>query len=204
MISAQDVEHLVIAYEEANRALERKAPRKAAKILCEEFNWLIKGHGSFFADVRDATLKLEEHQKQEEKVFRNIVALLDKEQQIFAELGIDPARTGPIVGDVYGALKLNEDLGKGPTSDGLKVLHESLAKATELICRETKGPIRRGFDWVFSRKGATVLGGAAVVGGNIAIMVAAHHAPVSWVSVKAGLKVMSGDIAGILELFGHG
>jgi len=204
MISAEDVEHLVIAYEEANRALERKAPRKAAKILCEEFNWLIKGHGSFFADVRDATLTLEQHQKQEEQVFKNIVSILDKEQQIFAELGIDSARTGPIVGDVYGALKLNEDLGKGPTSGSLKVLQESLAKATELICRETKGPIRRGFDWVFSRKGATVLAGAAVVGGNIAIMVAPHHAPVSWVSVKAGLKVMSGDIVGILELFGRG
>src|SRR5579863_7583774 len=198
MITPEDVERLLKAHENVSGALEKREPRGAARILCDEFNWLLKERGTFWADVKDATETLAQYREKEKRILSELASLVEQGEQIFAELGIDPSRTGPIIGNVYGALNLAQGLEGGPSHDSLKVLQERLAIATNLICKERKGSIRRGVDWVLSWKGATVLAGAVIVGANIAVTIPApHHGAVSWVSVRAGLKVMRGELDGI-------
>ena|ERR1700722_1242679 len=203
MISPEDVDRLVSAHENVTGALEKKAPRRGAKILCQEFKWLLEAKGTFWADVKSATETLNQYREKEREILSNIASLLEGEEQIFAELGIDPSRTGPILANAYGALKLAQVAEDDLTIDALDMLRERLGKATELICRESRGRFRRGVDWVFSWKGATVLSGAAVVGGNVAITAIPPHAhgALSLVSVKSGIKVMRGEVEDILDLF---
>jgi hypothetical protein len=143
---------------------------------------------------------LAKYREKESQVFGNLTALVEDEVSIFARLKIKPQRTREVISDVFNSLISMQD---GPSSDNLKVLKGRLELATKLVCKESKGPFRRGVDWVLSWKGATVLGGAALVGANILVFTQApNHGPVSWKSVKAGLKVMRGELDGLIELLG--
>lgn len=202
MVTPEDVKRLVVAYEMVRGALDKRAPRQAAKILCKEFSWLLDEKGSFWAGVADATEGLNEYRAKEREILQNVTRLIEEEEAVFTRLRIKPSRTGPIIANVYGGLRLAERLGDAPSRDSLRVLREQLREATKLICREAKGPIRRGLDWVVSWKGATVLAGAAIASANVAVMVFAQDHSISWVSLKAGVKVMKGDLGGLIDLFG--
>jgi hypothetical protein len=209
MIEKKDIEHLVVAHEAIRQALEENDPRKAAKILCKEFKWLVEAKDSFWKHVKDATESLAEYKEKESRILNDIAKFMEEEHLIFSKLKIDASKCDPIIGDVYGALNLTYGLGDGPTPDSLDIIREKLIKATDLICRESKGPIRRGFDWVMSRKGAMFIGGAAIAGSNVAMLTGVVAAPpaspyiagVSWASLGAGYKVMHGNIEGLIDLF---
>lgn len=202
MIEPGDVERMVKAHEKVRKMLEAKEPRRAAKIVCEEFKRLLEDKESFWAEVGDATKTLGEHRKQEREVLNKIAQFLEDEATIFARLGIDASRSGPIIANAFNGIRLvvGEDLENDPSPDSLSVLRDRLAKATELVCKESKGRIRQALDWAVSWKGATILGGVAIVGANVAVTVFSQNHAVSWVSIKAGVKVMRGEIEGLLEL----
>lgn len=202
MVEPADVDRLVASYEKVRRMLEAKEPRRAAKVVCQEFTWLLEDKGSFWAEVGKATASLKEHREQEQELLSQITQFLEAEEAIFARLGIDASRSGPILANAYSGLRLvrGEDLDNDPSPETLAVLRERLGKATELVCRESKGPIRQALDWALSWKGATVLAGSAIVGANVAVTVFSQNHAVSWVSVKAGIKVMKGEIEGLIDL----
>lgn len=203
MIQPDDVERMVAAHERVRKLLEAKEPRRAAKAVCEEFRWLLEDKGSFWAEVGDATKTLAEHRKQEQEILSRITQLLEAEESIFARLGIDASRSGPILANAYGGLLLvrGKELDIDPSPETLAVLRERLGKATELVCRESKGPLRQALDWAVSWKGATVLAGSAIVSANVAVTMLSQNHAVSWVSLKAGVKVMVGEIEGLIDLF---
>jgi hypothetical protein len=205
MIERKDVERLADAYAKVQAALEKNNPRKAATILCKEFNWLLDEKGSFWAGVADATEQLNVYRDKEREILNNVTKLIDEEAAIFARLKIKRSLTEPIIGIVYGRLRLAEGIGGDLSRDSLGALREQLREAAKLICKQSKGRLRRSLDWVLSWKGATVLAGATIVGANVAVMILAQNHAISLVSVKAGMKVMQGDLAGIIDLFGgHG
>jgi hypothetical protein len=200
MITQEDLERLVGAHEKVKEALDQRAPRRAAKILCEELGWLVKEKGSFWDDVRDATKTLSEHREVEKKVIGNLPQLIEDEESIFERLGIDRDRSTPILRDVYGGVNLTTNT-ENPTPDSLKVLQERLDKARELVCKCSRGPIARGRDWLLSWRGLPVLAGTAIVGANVAVMIFPPHVHhISWVSVKTGVKVARGNVDAIIDM----
>lgn len=203
MIANADLRRLVNAHGRVALAMEKNKPREAAKILCEEFRWLGQEKGSFWEQVHAGTGRLSDFQREENEVLGNLALLIEQEEAIFAKLGIPVSRSGPIIGNVYGALKWSQANNEGPSPESLAHLRTQLHAAEELICRESKSGIRRGVNWVLSYRGATILGGAAVMGANIAVFVhLPHHGKYCWASAKAGYKVMQGDLTGIIDLFG--
>jgi hypothetical protein len=200
MPTPSEVERLVAAYERVSATLEKKAPRRGAKILCEEFGLLINANRSFWEGVHDTTQALEERRSYDKEFLNNVRLLIDMEAQVFASLGIDESRSGPILSAVYGGLRLSE-MGDDPVPDALAAVRRSLEDATKLVCKESTGLLGQATSWVLSWRGARVLAGAAVVGANIAV---AHFdlGAVSHISVKVGAVIMKGDLGGIIDLLG--
>jgi hypothetical protein len=199
VITRDEVERLVGAYENVNTALERKAPRRGAKILCEEFRFLVHGNGSFWEDVRDLTKTREENLKYQREMLNNIRKLVDIEERVFTELGIDESRSGPILGRVYEGFRMVE-AGNYPSVDALKTLKERLDTATSLVCKGSKGFMSQAASWLLSWKGASVLAGAAVAGANVIIAVHGELGVVSHHSVTAGVAIMNRDVGGIIDI----
>lgn len=196
-----DVEKFVASYERVREALTQKTPRRAAKALCEELKWLVNDNGAFWARVPEMAATLEDQRDQEKEVLSSITRFIDAEGAVFAKLGIDPARYGPILGDVYSALRLASDLDASTTDAAFKNLRERLDKATILVCEHSKGRIRQAVDWVVSWKGASIIAGAATAGANVAIALHGEGGAVSSVSIKAGVKIMQRDIDGLIDMF---
>ena len=206
MITPADVKRLVDAHAEI-RALCEKDPRKAAKLICEQFRWLLDEKSSFWAGLGSATAALQQYRTSEREILNNISAFIDQEASIFKKLKIKEQQYGPVIGDVFGALELARPNNpwQNPSPQALAVLKERLAKAADLICKESKGKIRRALTWAVSWKGATVLGGSAIVSANVAVTVIspAHH-PISWLSIKSGIKVMRGELDALIDLLTGG
>ena len=199
-METKDVERLVTAHETVVDALNRNRPRQAARILCQEFRILVE-EGSFWDDAREAAVRLQNQRGQGTELLRSIGRLLDAEARIFGQLGIDSSRTDKVLGYVYGGLDILRTQLTEPTPAALANLRDRLDEATNLVCDETKGPIRRAFEWTVSWKGARVLAGAAIGGGNIASALTTDLGAVSWASLAIGVSVMKGDVDGIIDAF---
>lgn len=204
MINPADVKRLVDAHAQVRTALNDNDPRKAAKLICEQFRWLLDEQSSFWSGVGSATATLQQYRNSEREILSNLSSFIDQEAFIFKKLKIKEQQYGPVIGDVFSALQLARPNSpwENPSPQALGVLKERLAKATDLICQESRSKLRRALTWAVSWKGATILGGSAIVTANVAVTVIspAHH-PVSWLSVKSGIKVMRGEVDALIDLF---
>ena len=215
MVKPEDVERLVEAHEKVRKALdEQKAPRLAAKILCDELGRLVVGNETLWSGLGD-TKAIRDRQKLEKDVLVTIGDFINIEQRIFSDLGIDQSRATPIFGLVCDGLTEagigNVDV--SPSRESLRILRHLLTEAKDLICEKSKGPVQHAREWLVSWHGARVLAGGAVclanaAGGSGLIMVGGptlphlipHAASHCWLSIRLGMKVMKGDADGILDL----
>lgn len=206
MITPEDVQRMVAAHQQVRLALEQNQARQAAEILCKELSWLSETNGSFFQGLRSATETAAEHRAVAKDVLQNLTQFIDEEAAIFSGLKVDPARSRPVLGEVYGAMILVQDADLSPKS--MERLQEVLGDAASLICKHSQGPMGRAVDWVMSWKGARILAGAAVTGANVAALTAPAfipflpaHAHICVGSMVVGTSAMKGDAKGLIDLF---
>ena len=214
MIKPEKVQRLVDAHHRVRKALDQgKAPRLAAKILVEELRGLAKANEPFWNDIRDAS-KCSDHRRQEE-VLVSISDLVEADTRIFGSLGIDQSQSAPIIALVYGGLRQAGVRNLGVLPESLQKLRHLVSEATDFICAGNNGPVRHAQEWLVSWHGVRVLAGAATCLANAAAVVPAtvsiasagttaipvvFHDSVCWISIRAGVKVMTADLEGILDL----
>ena len=206
MINKDDVKRLIKAHklvqsalQEPDKTLAQKIlnpltpnPGKvAAGILCSEMGWLANQNEPFWNELREASTRLAVHKALEKVSFSKIEDLLKAEAEVFHKLGIDPDSTATVLAHAYGALRIVNSL-PDPTPAALDNLRDRLKVTTRLICDASEGTLERTFGKLISLKGANVLGGAAVAGGNVAVAVF-DQGILSWISLKAGYHIMRGE-----------
>jgi hypothetical protein len=209
MIRIEDIKQLVRDNEEVRIQLANNQPRAAAQIVCDALNRLANQH-SFWLGLRDLSATLQNHAEGVSAVFTNLTDFIDAECAIFDALGLDPAKTEPVVGAVYGDLGVLQHIDlEDITGVGFTNLQKHVQEAAKLVCKYRKNVFRRGVDWVVSWKGARILAGAAVTGANglalgTTVLVAHPLTPVaasvSVGSMTVGTTLMKGDALGLLDL----
>jgi rhodanese-related sulfurtransferase len=211
---AERVQRLVDAHHRVQTALnEEKAPRLAAKILVEELRALAKTNEPFWIDIRDASKRPGDHRQEE--VLVSISDLVEADARIFGGLGIDQSQSAPIIALVYGGLRQAAVRNLGVQPESLQKLRRLVSEATDFICAGNNGPVRHAQEWLVSWHGARVLAGAATCLANAAGVVPAtvsiasagtnaipvlFHDSICWISIRAGVNVMTADLEGILDL----
>jgi hypothetical protein len=214
MISPKDVKQLVKAHQKIHAALQapdrtltqrvfnplQVSPGKAAaRVLCRELSWLVNTNTQFWKSLDEASSRLRVHKRNEGEYLKNIEQLLKDEEDIFHRLGVTPDESATVLSNAYGALRIARNM-PDPTPDALGNLRDRLKKVAELVCGASRGPLQRAFGKLVSRKGAGIVAGAAVAGGNIAISIM-DQGTLSWVSLKVGYHVMRGEYEELLEIF---
>jgi hypothetical protein len=212
---AERVQRLAYAHHRVRKALDyEKAPRLAANILAEELRGLGKANEPFWSDIRDASA-FSGDRRREDEVPVGISELIEANARIFGRFGIDESQSAPIIALVYGGLRQAgiEDL--GVRAESLQSLRHLLSEVTDFICERSTGPVRHAHEWLVSWRGARVLAGTAICLANAAALVPAPlsiaragtaampeliHDSACWVSIRAGIVVMTADIEGILDL----
>lgn len=195
------IHRLVDAHADITRHLKRR-PRKAAKILCEEFRF-ISQYAPFWEQLTTTAQELAEHGKGADELVKSVRPLLEAEASIFAQLGIDHSDAGAILANVYGGFRVARALDADLSPDGIKLVQDQFNSATHLICDASRGPIRGAFDFVLSKKGAMVIGGVGLGAANLWHAVTpGGHPQTATASLKVAGSIINGDLSGILELFG--
>ena len=173
MSNEEIVRNLSESCETVRIHLERKAPRKAAQAVCDGLRSLVNDNGSFWTNFYSASELLIKYQDGFKAVLDELVEFIDLEGAVLSRLGIDGAVSEPILADIYGMIALTQYAPRDLTVAGLERLKEDVEKAAAIICENSKGPVRRAVDWVFSVKGLRILGGATVTAANFAVL----HSP---------------------------
>jgi hypothetical protein len=204
-----DLRHLVQAQNDIEEALRRHRDREAARIMCNEFKWLLNSNRSIWEPVGEFARKLEaetleqktERRAAERQLLQTLATFVDKEQTIFEKFRVPPEKSAPVMDRVYSSLNVSSEL-PDLTPAALSQLRTNLAEAQELVCAHATTFMQRfgkGAARVVQSKAARVLAGAAVAGANV--LIAVHDGgAVSSLSVKAGGIVMKGDIDGLADL----
>jgi hypothetical protein len=208
------VQRLVDAHRRIRKALdEEKAPRLAAKILAEELRGLAKANEPFWNDIRDAGASSGDHRRQDE-VSVGISELIEADARIFGRFGIDESQSAPIIALVYAGPCRAEVWELGVQAETLPTLRHLLSEATDFICELNTGPVRHAHEWLVSWHGARFLAAAAICLASAAALVPATlsiasagtaampeliHDSACWVSIRAGVIVMTLELEGILS-----
>jgi hypothetical protein len=210
MINPEDIQHLIDAESRIRTALFppkhsftehfHSPGRRAASILCEEMTWLAKERPDFWRGLQEGSQELREYHDKQGQLFESIRDLVDLEIGAFEKLKIKEEDSLASLRWVYNALDIVEPV-QGATPKALENLQNRLVIATDLVCKASKGVLRRAFDGVVSLKGIRIIAGAAVAGANVAV---AHFdlGVVSWHSLTAGYLVMTNDVESIIKLLG--
>jgi len=201
-INKEDIEKLLSGHEDVMAALARDRPRRAAQLLCENFEWLLS-RGEIWESIEVSLDEINEKTRQENleaQLLTNIVRFLEDEKLIFIRLDIDDSRVAPILDDAYRAVRMSAgDLDAGFGRDQIENLYRRLETAAKAICDEKRGKwgqfVRRIVCW----KGAAVLGGAALAGANI-LALPADAGAVSSISVKVGLIIIRNNTGDIIDI----
>jgi hypothetical protein len=209
MIEKKDIEHLIEAERSIRAALFPPKPkfkdhfvsptRRAVKILCEELNWLAFERPDFWQGLRDGSNELKQYRDEQDQFFTSIRQLIDLEIGAFRKLKIKDKDSIPSISWVYNALDIVRPPKGEPTPESLTNLQNRLATAASLVCKASKGKLRRAIDGVVSLKGIRIISGATVASENLAV---AHFdfGILSWKSVYAGYMVMTSDVDGLIKL----
>lgn len=214
MVVREDIERLVEAHRQVQELLVpeprrgidklkarlmRSPTRRAARILCEELTWLVHERADFWVELAGASATLAGHRGREAALLETLEDLLLQEGELFRRLGIDDRTTSGVIATTYEAFRIIGDYGANPSPAAVANLRDRLARATELVCAASRGPLTKTYEFIISTKGVRILGGAAVAGTN-ALFATADGGALSWTSVKAGFIVMTADAGGLIEL----
>ena len=214
----QDVERLIEAFKRVNeilqpeptnpilkslRELVASPDRKAARILCDELNWLVHERENLWRGLEEASERLSAYRESENELMMNLVRLIEQEAAVFYRLGIKEEDSSSVIGLTYDAIKMARD-SEDPSPESLRNLRDRLRVGNELVCKAAQGPLSKAYDKLIGNKGARILAGGALAGANVAVSVIADSGAVSWVSLKAGYYVMSGKTDELIDLLEKG
>lgn len=88
------------------------------------------------------------------------------------------------------------------TPAGIRNLQDRLGKATDLICKASRGPLLQTVDFVMSKKGALTLAALGVGGANIWFALTTDAGALSHVSMKIAAAAANGHLGMIIQLLG--
>lgn len=176
-------------------------PRKAAKDLCEEFRFLLE-RGDFWNQFEKTAEELEKFKGPADEMLGNIKQLITDEAKIFARLGVDETVAGNVLSDAYDAWGLASARNADTTPAAIRNLKNRLGKATELICKTSRGPLLQTVDFVVSKKGALTLAALGLGGANLWFAVTTDGGALSHVSMKVAAAAAGGHLGGIIDILG--
>ena len=144
---------------------------------------------------------LQRYRGQETALLPNVQRLIEQEAAICSRLKVDKNTSRDIVALTYDAFALlGTQQQEDPSPAGFRNLRDRLTTATDLICKASRGAIKRTFDKLIGRKGARILAGGAIATANVFIAIYADGGAISWVSLKVAYNVMKGDVEGLIDV----
>ncbi len=158
-------QHLIDVHETVTGHLTRR-PRKAAKDLCQEFR-VLQQRGDFWNQFEKTAKDLEQYRNEADQILNNVRKLTADEAQIFSRLGVDDSQIGNVLSSVCCAVSIAEMRTADMAPLAIRNLQERLNSATQLICKNSRGPILHAVDFVVSKKGALALAGLGLATANI-------------------------------------
>ena len=208
------VETLAKAHEAVRHELSRKSPRKAAKIACRELRQLVGDYGSFWEGLEAVAEKAEDQRKHLDEVLTNVVQFMNDEGAILGALGVEDDTFGAIAADACTVAELMRNAPVDLSRKALRMLREKLGNSAEVICANSKGPVRRAAEWIVSTKGLKIIGGATLSAANAVAfltpgVVTPHLAPIlipklaamAYGSVTVGTGMMGFEVKELTDLF---
>jgi hypothetical protein len=188
-------DRFVQRHAQASKAMNWR-PRKAAKILCLEFRYLLT-RDDFWHELASRGERLERHEKDARQLLGNMKELIALECDALVRLKADDVDAKAMLANVYAAMRLVEAQNTEINRDSVAVLRALFNGATGKICAASEGFMQHATALVLSKKGALALAGGGVAAVNLAIL----EPVTALASLKAALSVTKGELDGF-EDFG--
>lgn len=180
---------------EASKAINWWRPKKAARILCQEFRYLL-ARDDFWHELGTTGERLEQHEEAARRLLANFKELLHLESEALVRLKADDVDAKAVLASVYAAMRLVEARDMRVNRDSVMVLRGLMDGAASKICKASEGVLQHAATLVFSKKGALALAGGGVAAANLAIL----EPVTALASLKAALSVAKGELGGIEDL----
>jgi hypothetical protein len=199
----RDLTHRLLETQQQIVQQQRWRPRKAAKTLCAELNYL-QQRGDFWSELASTADKLSPHREKADALLLDVKSLFREEAAILARLGVDAADIGDTLSLVFDAVDLTRAREIDTTAQGIRNLQDRLSRTAELVCAASRGPLLQAADYLVSRKGATTVAAIGLGTANLWFAVTADGGAVSSASVKVAVAVATGKLEDIGAILGGG